>query len=282
MKIVYVLMACGLLLSCREKPLGGDADEVVARVGDHVLLRKELVVLIPKNLSRIDSLIAAGSIMKRWAKDILVYETALKNVGTDELEILRMVEDYRRSLICHRYQERLVQEKLNMKVSEGEKVAFYEEKCKEFPLSGAIIRGLLLKVPLNAPGLYEIKNIYKKESEQALESIEKYSMQNAILYEYFYDHWKSFEDVMRNIPTQVKNADAFLATNHSLEVNDDSYCYLLHVSEYLPSGDIAPYDYVSDQITIMLIHQRKTDFLNDFENDLYEMAVSRGKVYIYE
>jgi hypothetical protein len=241
-----------------------------------------MMELVPKNLSRIDSLIITGSVAKRWVKDILIYETALKNIGTDEQEILRMVENYRRSLICYRYQEQLIQEKLSTEVTEGDKIAFYEENSKEFPLSGAIIRGLFLKIPLDAPGLPEIRNIYKNESEQALEAIEKYSMQNAILYEYFYDRWKSFEDVIRNIPIQLKNINSFLGSNRSLEVKDDRYYYLLHISEYLLSGATAPYDFVSDQITIMLIHKRKSEFLSDFENGLYEIAVSHGRVYICE
>jgi hypothetical protein len=283
MKTWYAWILVCLLFSCREKPLKGEGmEEIVARVGTYTLLRREMMELLPKRLSETDSALVSAGVVKRWVKDVLVYEAALKNIGADEQEVLRMVEDYRRSLIRYRYQERLIQEKLSTEVGEGEKVAFYEENCKEFPLSESIIRGVFLKIPLDAPGLQEIKRLYRNESEQSLEEIEKYSMQNAILYEYFYDRWQSFEDVVRNIPVQVKNADAFLAVNRSLEVSDNLYCYLLHVSEYLPSGATAPYDFVSDRITMMLINRRKAQFLRDFEDELYETAISHGKVIMYD
>ncbi|MDR2791579.1 MAG: peptidyl-prolyl cis-trans isomerase [Tannerellaceae bacterium] len=282
MKTVYTLMACCFLLSCREEPLRGGAEGVVARVGENVLLRQQVEEQIPKGVAEVDSLIIAGGIVKRWVKEVLMYEAALKYLGADDHEVVRLVEEYRRSLIRYRYQESLLQERLAMEVSEGDKVAFYEENHKEFPLSGAIVRGVFLKIPVDAPGLQEIRKTYMEESELALERIEKYSMQNAISYEYFYDRWESFEDVMRNIPMQVQDADAFLQKNRSLEVRDERYCYLLHIGEYMPSGSTAPYDFVSDQITSILVNQRKAQFMRNVEDDLYEAAVSRGRVVIYE
>jgi hypothetical protein len=281
MKTAYTLMACCFLLSCREEPLRKGAEDIVARVGDSALSRQQVESRIPKGASKVDSLIIAGSIVKRWVKEVLMYEAALKYIGSDE-QVVRMVEEYRRSLVCYRYQESLLHEKLETEVSEGDKVAFYEENRKEFPLSGAIVRGLFLKIPIDAPGLREIRATYMEESEHALEKIEKYSMQNAIAYEYFYDRWESFEDVMRNIPMHVQNPDVFLRANRSLDVSDGRYCYLLHISEYLPSGGTAPYDFVSDHIASILINQRKAQFMQDVENELYEAAVSRGRVYIYD
>jgi hypothetical protein len=261
---------------------GKTEEDIVVRVGSHTLSRRKVMELVPKNLSGIDSLLAMEGITRRWIKDVLVYETALKNIGSEEQEILRMVEDYRRSLICYRYQEQLIREKLSVELSEGEKVLFYEENRKEFPLAEAIVRGLFLKVPLDAPNLQELRRIYKDESEETLEVIEKSSMQSPIHYDYFYDRWQSFEEVMRSIPIQVRDADAFLVSHRSVEVSDGRYCYLLHIGEYMLSGATAPYDFVSEQITLMLMHRRKAEFLRSFENDLYETAISHGKVHIYE
>ena len=61
-------------------------------------------------------------------------------------------------------------------------------------------------------------------------------MQNATIYEYFYDKWVDFDEVMDNIPIHVSNPNAFLKANKYVEVADSSYCYLLNIRNiYLPA-----------------------------------------------
>ena len=57
-----------------------------------------------------------------------------------------------------------------------------------------------MKIPVDAPGLTDVKKWYKSTDVASLEKIEKYSVQNATIYEYFYDKWVDFDEVMDNIP----------------------------------------------------------------------------------
>jgi hypothetical protein len=50
-----------------------------------------------------------------------------------------------------------------------------------------LYKGLFLKVPADAPNLSEVKTWYKSGNVASLEKIEKYSIQNAAIYEYFFD-----------------------------------------------------------------------------------------------
>lgn len=106
-------------------------------------------------------------------------------------------------------------------------------------------------------------------------------MQNATIYDYFYDKWVDFDEVMDNLPVHVSDPNAYLKANKFVEVADSSYCYLLNIKEYLSVGSVAPYDYASPQITEMLINQRKVDFLKTFEEELYNDAVRGGDVKFY-
>lgn len=64
-----------------------------------------------------------------------------------------MVEEYRRSLVRYRYQERLVEEKLKTDIRESDKLNYYEENQKKFILDKGLIKGLFLKIPVDAPDL---------------------------------------------------------------------------------------------------------------------------------
>ena len=232
-------------------------------------------------ISSADSLLLAEGFTKKWVKDVLVYDVALRNLGDEKEEVDKLVEEYRRSLVRYRYQERLVEEKLKTDIRESDKLNYYEENQKKFILDKGLIKGLFLKIPVDAPGLTDVKKWYKSTDVASLEKIEKYSVQNASIYDYFYDKWVDFDQVMDNIPVHVSNANDFLRANKFVEVSDSTYCYLLNIKEYLPAGSVAPYDYASAQIVEMLTNRRKVEFLKKFEEELYNDAVRSGDVKFY-
>jgi hypothetical protein len=267
------------LSSCKKKY--STEDGVLVEVNGKSLHSSDLEGLIPKSISAQDSLLFVENYIKKWVKDELIYDVAAKNLKDEAEDINRLVEAYRRSLIRYRYQERLVTEKLSANLRESEKLTYFEENQDRFKLEDAIIKGLFLKIPVDAPGLADVKKWYKSNSIESLEKIEKYSIQNASIYEYFFDKWVSFEDVMGNIPMTVTNANTFLQANKTVEVSDSTYCYLLNIQEYIPAGKVAPYDFAEPQIVEMLINQKRQDFIADFENELYTDAVKRGDVIFH-
>ncbi len=279
MRCCFIFIAfVSLLCACKQTRPIDDAD-VLVRVKDRVLGREEIQRQIPRSLSSADSLLMAESLAKKWVKDALVYEVALRNLEREErAEVDRLVEEYRHSLIRYRYEEQLVRERLSSDFQESDKLRFYEENQSKFVLDKALIKGLFLKVPADAPGLADVKKWYRSTSESAVEKIEKYSVQNAVIYDYFYDKWVDFDQVMDNIPMRVTDANAFLKANRYVEMCDSTYCYLLNISDYLPIGRVAPYDYAGPQIIEMLTNQRKVQFLKDFEDELYNDAVKHGDV----
>ena len=282
MRCCFIFIAfVSLLCSCKRTLPVDDAD-VLVKVKDRTLGRSEIKQQIPRGLSSADSMLLAGSLEKKWVKDALVYDVALRNLeGEDKAEVDKLVEEYRHSLIRYRYQEQLIKERLSSEFQESDKLSYYEENQKKFVLDKALVKGLFLKIPVDAPGLSDVKGWYRSTSEASLEKIEKYSVQNASIYDYFYDKWVDFDQVMDNIPVHVSNANDFLKANKFVEVSDSTYCYLLNIKEYLPVESVAPYDYASAQIVEMLTNLRKVEFLRKFEEELYNDAVRSGDVKFY-
>jgi hypothetical protein len=269
------------MCSCKRTQTVSNVD-IVAQVKDKTLTREEVVSLIPKNISSSDSLLTAENYIKKWVIDELVYGVALRNLGDEKTEIDRLVDTYRSSLFRYRYLERLTKERLSVEISESDKLRFYNENQEKFKLNKGLIKGLFLKIPIDAPKLEDVKKWYKSTSSEALENIEQYSVQNAMSYDYFYDRWVDFDDIISNIPIHIADANQFLRTSKSLEKSDSNYCYLLNIKEYIPAGGIAPYDYSEPQVVEMLINQRKRSFLKNFENELFEDAVKNGDVIFEE
>jgi hypothetical protein len=167
---------------------------------------------------------------------------------------------------------------VSAEISETELLAYYEKNKEQFILNENLIKGLFIKVSASAPGLENVRKWYLSDSEESVERIEKYSIQNAIIYDYFYDNWVMFDEVMEKIPHKISNPQQFLRVNNHLEVSDSTHVYFLNISEKLLVGNVAPFDYSKTQIQSMMANRRKIDYLREFGEGLYNDAVRKGAV----
>ncbi len=250
---------------------------VLVRIGDKVLTRGDLEREIPDRLKSKDSALFADNFIKRWVDDQLLYEVASRNIP-DKENIDRMVERYRQELVIFEYQKHLLNEKLDKEISEEDMSVYYEKNRDKFKLHSAIIKGLFLKVPENSPQIARLKKWYKSVTPEAVENIEKYGLHNAVIYEYFYDKWVSFDEIMDNIPYSVEREADFLRTHKNIELNHKGYWYFLNISDYQLKGGQMPFDFAKAQIKEILINQKKMDFLKEVKEELYRDALKEKEV----
>lgn len=265
--------------ACR--PTVKEETDILVEVEGLTLTRSEVEKVIPQGSTPADSLLMAENYIKKWITDILIYEVAEHNLGKDEKEVNRLVEEYRRALLRHRYLEGMVHSKLSAEIRENDRRSYYQEHIQKFILDRHLIKGLFIKVPVDAPGLENVRKWYKSDKLDAVENIEKYSIQNASIYDYFYDRWVDFDEALAKIPMHVSNKAQFLKTNRYVEFTDSSYCYFLNIAEHLLAGNVAPYEYAEPQIEEEMINKRKVEFLRNFEEELYRDAVRKGNVIFY-
>ena len=278
MKYRLLLLFVLLFAACQRAGNGSAHMETLVKVNDRTVIREDIERQIPKGLSPEDSLIRAESLVKKRIIDMLMDDVAYQNMGDEKVEIDKLVNEYRRTLIRYRYQERLVNDKVSTTIREYEQMAYYEENKDQFVLNENLIKGLFLKVPLSAPGIDSIRKWVVSKSEESLEKVEKYSIQNALIYDIFYDNWVVFDEVMEKIPKRISNPAQFIKVNNHVEVSDSDFVYFLAITDRLPAGGIAPFDYVKTQIHSMLLNQRKIDYLREFGEKIYLDALKNGHI----
>lgn len=241
------------------------------------LYKEDLMAVQPAGQSADDSLLFAEHYIRNWAEDILLYEKALNNIP-DSDEIEKLVHNYRKALIMHTYQQALIHQKLPEEISEEELQAYYEQNKEVFRADVPLMRGLFIKVPLTAPRLARVRQWYKDERQEAVEHLEKYSFQNAVKYEYFYDKWVSALEVLSWMPLDVSDADAYFARNRQVEVKDTAFWYFLNVAEYIPTGAQEPYEAARLLVNDMVLNRKQVEFLNRIKDELYREALDDGKI----
>jgi len=249
----------------------------LVEVDGNILYKEDLHAVLPSGLSKDDSLLFAENYIRNWIEDVLLYGKAKANIP-DNNEIDKLVENYRKALIVHTYQQELINQRLLPNLPEQDITDFYEKNKNLFVLERPLIKGLFIKVPLGAPQLNEVRRWYKTETHEAVENLEKYSLQYAISYEYFYDKWLAVSDVLGKIPLKQESPEEYINANRHVELQDTAFYYFLNVIDYRKKGDEEPYDFARSTAKDMLINLRKVDFINGIKDDLYQEATRKNKI----
>ena len=244
------------------------------------LYKEDLQAVLPADLSKDDSLLFAEHYIRNWVEDILLYDKAQSNIPNDD-EVEKLVANYRKALIMHTYQQALIHQRLSEEISEDELKDYYEQNQTLFKVERPLMKGLFIKVPLTAPQLANVRRWYKTETQEAVEHLEKYSLQNAVKYEYFYDKWVPVSEVLDLIPLKVPDVESYLDKNRHVELKDTAYYYFLNVSDYRLIGEQEPYEFARVQVKDMLLNVKQVDFMKQVKDDLYQRAVKRDKIKYY-
>ena len=253
----------------------------LVEVSGEFLYKEDLQAALPLNISKDDSVLFAEHYIRNWIEDALLFDKAEGNIPDND-KISKLVENYRRALIMHTYQEELVNQKLANDISEEEINAYYEKNKELFRLDNPLVKGLFIKVPLSSPDLGNVRVWYRKNNQDVIEKLEKYSLRNAVSYDYFYDRWTSVPDVAAKIPLKVLDMDAnYLDKNRNVEVKDTAFCYFLHIEDFLGKDKQKPLDFARDEIKEILINLKRVEFINKVKEDLYQRASDRNKIIYY-
>ena len=277
--VCILLMSIPLFLQeCQRNQSDSNRTPVVATAG-HILYLDEIQAAMPLYLSKDDSIRAAEAFIDQWIKQNLLYEAAEKNLQ-ESSDIQKMVEDYRQALMVYEYQEQVLLEKLKTEVSDQDIADYYEANKQRFLSSRNLIKGIFIKVPVHSSNLKSIKNLYRKKDEASLEQLDLLCLQHAEIYENFSSDWMSFDDVMDHIPSEI-DQNKLLKSKDFLEVEDEHYCYLLRIDEYLLSGNPEPLEFVSHRIKNIIINSHKTSFLHQLEDEMKTEAEKKGQIRYY-
>lgn len=253
----------------------------LVEVAGNFLYQEDLQSALPLNLSADDSVLFAENYIRTWIEDVLLFDKAEDNVR-DDGKVKTLVENYRRSLVMHTYQEELVRQQLSEEITQAQLAEYYEQNKSLFLLEKPLVKGLFMKVPLQSPGWAEVRRLYKQRTSEAIEKLEKYSLRNAVTYDYFYDRWRPLEEVEAMMPMKKgETVDDRLKSGSDVELKDTAFHYFLHIEEYLGKNEPKPLDVAQEEIKEILINLKRVEFINRVKEDLYRQVQEKNGINYY-
>lgn len=248
----------------------------LVQIGKNFLYKEDVVSAIPPGVSLKDSAHMADRYIKNWIDDALLYIKAEGNIP-DNAEIDELVRDYRKTLITHSYIEQIVSQEVEGNILDSEIEEYYNSNKEIFIAREPYIKGLYIKVPKSASGISQVRHWYKDSSERAVDNLEKYGLRNAVDYEYFYDRWRSLNEMLLRLP--VKDVEkGRIKKEKNIELSDSAFHYFLHVKEFIDEGEILPLEYAGKEIKEILMNKKRVEFITRMKEDLYNEASENNDI----
>ena len=242
-----------------------------------VLYEEELVNALPPGYSGQDSIDFAEKYIRNWVEDVMFYQNAIRNIP-DTKDIDRLVENYRRSIIEHEYQRRLLDQKFSTQITDEEIEQFYNENSRLFEQNESLVKGLFLKIPAKAPELAKIRRLYVQIDDASFEEIEKYSIRNSARCEFFYENWRPLAEIEMLLPQSDIPLESMLEEKKSLEFKDEENIYLLNISELISKGGIEPLEYAHGKVRVLLTNNNEVEYMKKVREELYQSALEKNLI----
>ncbi len=271
--LLLLLVAC---TACHRRN-----DPVVAQVYQYKLYASEVRQGMPVGLSQEDSLAMVRDFIDTWVKEKLVLHEAEKRLSPREKNFEKEMMDYRNSLLINRYYDKLWQQDTAANaVSDQEISDFVRSLDSRYTVDKEIVRVNYVKLSMGSSLLAPVKSILFDEQKRVEEKETLVAMLgDSIEYLLDDDAWLYLDDLQNEVAFDIE-AERTVGKGEKLriekEVGDQQV--LLVILDYRSQRSVNETKEERAAAGMLLTNQRKTQFINQYVQDLYDKAVKEGKV----
>lgn len=272
-----VVMTLSIMAACSSgRPEAVSEEDILVSVGDSDLYLHDVERMIPFGLTPEDSTEMFRRIVESWVETRVLEDVAKENV-IDLSRIDKRTQIYRNRLIVEEYLRKMGANAPS-EVSPSAAEEYYAQYGDSMILDRPLVKGIFLRTSERDPEIENIRRWVASGLPEDIDLLEKRGLREATGYEYFSDRWVEWDDVARQIPLRVESPDSFLRENPDFETTHGGSVYILHVTDYVPSGKVMPKEFAMKRISEILSDRRKGEYLKNLKRSIYNKAIKEGKL----
>ena len=278
---VWIFLISLFLVTCTvfEEETAIEEEIPLAEAHNQKLYLSELDGMIPGDASTADSISFITLYVERWIRKSLLMHEAEKNIPKD-LNIDKLVRDYRSSLIRYNYEQQLVRQQMDSVITKQELNEFYEKNREQYQLETPIIRCSFIKISQSAPDLKILKNLWQSDSIADRDTLLAYCNIHAEEFLLTDSIWYKVEDIATRLPKGAVNNEN-ISKRKEISLDDDDYLYLFKAFEIINRKEIAPLAFIEDQASKVILHRRKIKLLEEHNEELYNLEMEQTTIKVF-
>lgn len=276
----YILFGLAILFSSCSSEDETEQGEIVASVYDKHLYLDEITEMIPVGMMAEDSLEFVKNYIQQWTNENILLYNAEKELSNDSKVIERRIEKYRRSLLIYEFEQQYLQKNLDTIISDEEIEKHYSENQDDFELKDYIIKAVYIKfdVSITAKDKGKVLNWLRSAKKDDLIKLSEYCGPNAISFYHDRDNWIFLNDILRDMPLEIANKEAFLRTNKLVEFSDDEYYYVLQILDSRMKEEVSPLSLEKENVKARILQSRMNNLLKSMRNKMILKAYDENEV----
>jgi len=286
-KYVYIAVLLMAATSCKVATTIVDTTnellrgEIVARAGSHKLHREQLESYIPTGVSREDSINLAHQYINAWAEDLLLVDMAEEQLSEAEKDVSEELEDYRRTLLKFRYEQRYIEQRLDTLVTDEEIVRYYNANLGKFRLERPIVKARYLTLPAGSKNLNTLRKLISSDDAQSAAEAANLSTTVAIRYVDAANAWQDALLLAQDLGMDYGKMMASLKGQFVEWTDENKILHLACLVDMVPEGQTAPLEYCIPRIRDLILSGRKHELETQLEQDVLQDARKNKKLVIY-
>ncbi len=274
MRICVLILAVCFWIGCEQ---ASKTDSIVlAEANGKKLNQSELLDMFPNQYSIKDSIDMAQSFIDQWVRKTILIDEAENKIAKD-IDIQKLVDDYRASLILDIFEKKLVESTLDTVVTDAQIQQNYNENKDQFYLKKDLALCLYAKIPEDAKGLDRFYENWKNNNIEDVRKYCKVHCKDSLLKA---DRWYYTDKLIEIFPEKLKKKIKW-EKNLITQNNINDFEYFVWVKDIIKANEPAPLSFVRDKIIKLIIHQRKKSLLFNYEDNLLKEKIKNKEVILY-
>jgi hypothetical protein len=216
--------------------------------------------------------------LDKWIVDQLVLGVAKQNISTaEQSRIDRLVESYRNALTITSYEEKLVNRELDTVITPEQLADYYTQNKDQYVTGQNWVRCHFVKAKRTVKDLENLRAWFKSGTDEDFEKMRQFCVNKPeINYALEKEKWIPLEKILKEIAVDLDEGS--LNINRILDRTDEEHLYLLKIFEFRDKDAPAPLAQIQDEITRIIMQQRRSEILKNLRSTVFEKA-KRNKVF---
>jgi hypothetical protein len=279
---LFLLATFYILLVSSCKFFNNSDDVAIAKAYNKYLYLKDLEGIVPQNSHGNDSILIVKAFVNQWLKEQAIQHQAEENIKLDNQNIEKQLEVYKRSLIRFNYEQNLIAQKLDTIVTDNEIATYYQKNKSNFELRKPILKASYIKLPIDAPKIGMVKNLFVSKDLRDIDLLEKYCFKYSPNFSLQDTAWHYLDELEQILPINTVTEGNNFKLNRIFEITENNTLYLLILRDSKYKDSLSPIAFERDNIKNLILNQRKLTLINQMERSVFDEAQKNKELEVYD